>query len=558
MSDTQSWDRSADVVVVGAGGAGLAAAVSAAESEVSVLVLEKEPHLGGTTGVAVGSFTAANTSMQRAQGIEDGPIEHDQDMAKFAGEREPRNNVELRRLFARRAPQVFEWLRGMGLEFHGPNPEPPNRVPRMHNVIPNAKAYIVNMQRAARRHGATFETQCRVTELVRNDAGRVIGVEAEARGRPLRIQARRGVVLAAGDYSHGLELKRQFLPAEIADVEGINESSTGDGHRLGQDAGGKLVNMDVVYGPEIRFVPPPRPPISQWLPAGRFSGKVFGRLMPLVPKPILNHFIRKLLVTWQHPEPTLFRQGAILVNREGARFANELAQPELALPRQPDRIGYIVMDDQIAARLQKWPNFISTAPDIAYAYLADYKRDRRDIYWEAPSLEGLAEKLGMSSALLEQAVFEYNHGVSGHNADPFGRKPLRCLVGRAAVLRLGPGQVLHRHDGKAVCALTIWPAYSMPTVGRSRDYLPPARRGWGARSFGATVCTSPGQSPAAGWPVSMLPSAPDDQSAFPSRGATILGGKSRRARAAEWKVEAGAPNERDPTGRFPRHLAIAA
>ena len=62
-------NRRYDIVVVGGGGSGLAAAVSAAENHASVLVLEKRQQLGGTTGIAVGSFTANRTTLQQQAGI---------------------------------------------------------------------------------------------------------------------------------------------------------------------------------------------------------------------------------------------------------------------------------------------------------------------------------------------------------------------------------------------------------------------------------------------------------------------------------------------------------
>jgi succinate dehydrogenase/fumarate reductase flavoprotein subunit len=58
------WDREADVVVAGGGGAGLAAAVEASSLGAKVLLLEKRPQLGGTTSIAVGSFTAPGTSLR--------------------------------------------------------------------------------------------------------------------------------------------------------------------------------------------------------------------------------------------------------------------------------------------------------------------------------------------------------------------------------------------------------------------------------------------------------------------------------------------------------------
>ena len=130
-----------DIIIVGGGGSGLAAAVSAAEHGAKVLLLEKQAQLGGTTGIAVGSFTANRTRMQTAADIDDDPDEHNVDAGKFATEAiESRNNSSLRRFFLGHSADTLHWLMDMGLAFHGPSPEPPNRVPRMHNVVPGAKA----------------------------------------------------------------------------------------------------------------------------------------------------------------------------------------------------------------------------------------------------------------------------------------------------------------------------------------------------------------------------------------------------------------------------------
>ena len=140
-------DKSYDVIVVGAGGSGLAAAVSAAEHGASVLVLEKRTQPGGTTGIAVGSFTANRTTLQRKAGIlGDNADWHEEDAGQFASaDIEARNNSELRRFFLSHSADTLHWLMEMGLSFHGPSPEPPNRVPRMHNVVPGAKAYIATL-----------------------------------------------------------------------------------------------------------------------------------------------------------------------------------------------------------------------------------------------------------------------------------------------------------------------------------------------------------------------------------------------------------------------------
>ena len=129
-----------DVIVVGGGGSGLAAAVASAEKGATVLLLEKTPNLGGTTGIAIGSFTANGTVYQRRAGIDDNPDDHEADAALFGPtEIQAENHQELRRFFLGQAAETFDWLMGLGLQFYGPSPEPPNRVPRMHNVVPNAQ-----------------------------------------------------------------------------------------------------------------------------------------------------------------------------------------------------------------------------------------------------------------------------------------------------------------------------------------------------------------------------------------------------------------------------------
>jgi succinate dehydrogenase/fumarate reductase flavoprotein subunit len=275
----------------------------------------------------------------------------------------------------------------------------------MHNLVPNAKAYIATLQRRALEQEAQVWVRHRVAGLYRNDGGPVVGVWVErSDGTPLRVRARRGVVLAAGDYSNGAALKAECLPGEVAAVEGVNPSATGDGHRMAREIGAALLNMEIVYGPEIRFVPPPRKPFAQLLPANPLLARLLGRGMDLLPKKLLNRIIQGLLVTWQHPERLLFEKGAILVNSAGLRFTDEKRSPELAIPRQPGKIAYILLDRKLAEIFSAWPNFISTAPQIAYAYLKDYARLRPDVYSEAASPGALARKIGVDPAALQATV----------------------------------------------------------------------------------------------------------------------------------------------------------
>ncbi|MBL8827376.1 MAG: FAD-binding protein, partial [Planctomycetaceae bacterium] len=208
---------------------------------------------------------------------------------------------------------TLAWLTELGLHFHGPSPEPPNRVPRMHNVVPGAKAYIANLQAHLIKLGGQILCSAGVEELVRR-GDRVTGVVVNQGGKRRELVARRGVVLAAGDYANSPELIARFKGDWFTEVEGINPFATGDGHRLAELAGAQLLNMDVTYGPEIRFVPPRRRTFQQLLPASGPLARLLGALLPLVPSFLIYALIRRLPVTWQHPENALFDDGALLVN----------------------------------------------------------------------------------------------------------------------------------------------------------------------------------------------------------------------------------------------------
>ena len=433
------WDQETDVAVVGGGGSGLAAALEASAQGASVVLLEKQPHLGGTTGIAVGSFTASGTALQKEAGVGDDPAWHEEDLAKFAPEHESKNNAPLRAFLTQHLAENFEWLRGLGLEFGGPNLEPPNRVPRMHNVVPNAKMYIAVCHRRALEQGVQILADHKVTRLFRKPDGAMAGLKARGLdGKVVHFKVRRGIVLAAGDYSNGDAVKMEFVSPKIAAIEGINPTATGDGHRLARDAGAALINMDLVYGPEIRFIPPQREPFAQLLPADPESARQGIAEWDREGDEKISERVADLLVPWQHPENSLYEHGAVLVNANGHRFVDETAAPELAIPRQNQKAAYIVFDRAVAETFSSWPNFVSTAPKIAYAYVEDYHRLRPDLYHEASTIDALAESIGLDSATFASTIHDYNEAAEGLDLDPFGRALFGSSIENPPFYALGP------------------------------------------------------------------------------------------------------------------------
>ena len=337
-------------------------------------------------------MTASRTPHQARKGIADDPADHWRDMAGFNGALDPRDNAELRRLLADEMPATFQWLLDHGVRFFGPMPEPPHTKPRMHNVLPNSRAFITHLGRAARRAGVEIVTGARVTALA-TEQGRVVGVDCATAGGPLTVRARGGVVLAAGDFTSDPELKARFMGPQEAKIDGVNVTATGDGQKLAEKLGARIINGDLALGPELRFVPPPGRNLLLMLPPWRLLANLMAWSLEHMPSALLRPFVMSFVTTALAPSLDLFAEGALLVNARGERFADERDRPAFALPDQPGKVAWILLDRRMTGLFSAWPHFISTAPGVAYAYVDDYRRNRRDIFKRAPSLDALAEKL---------------------------------------------------------------------------------------------------------------------------------------------------------------------
>jgi fumarate reductase flavoprotein subunit len=164
---------------------------------------------------------------------------------------------------------------------------------------------------------------------------------------------------------------------------------------MAEALGAKIVNGDLALGPELRFIAPQKETLARRLPPWRALGSGMAWALEHLPAALLRPFVMQFLTTALAPSPALFEAGALLDNREGKRFGDERHRPAYRVPDQPGKVAYILLDGTLAQRFSAWPDFISTAPGVAYAYLTDYRRNRPDVYTEAPTLEALARRLGM-------------------------------------------------------------------------------------------------------------------------------------------------------------------
>lgn len=416
------FDETFDVIVVGGGGSGLAAAIEARSLGRRVVLLEKNPRLGGSTAWSVGSISATNTRHQLREGILDSADDHFDDLGLFCERTGLPDNLRLRRILIDNVSDTFRWLESMGVVFHGPLLQPPHRKPRMHNVLPNSRAYIHHLGRHARRIGVDIRTEARVVDVVQA-AGRIVGVKIERQGSTTALAARGGVILASGDFAGSDQMRGDYLPLRVAQARPINPTNTGDGHRLVERLGGRVLNRQHHLA-GVRFDPPPMKWVLR-IPPWRILTRFISWSLNHMPERLLRPFVMSFLTTVLQSSPEIYRQGAVLINREGKRFNDELGEPTRFLSDQPEGAAYILMDARLSLLFSAPPYHLSTAPGIAYGYIPDYRRSRRDIFHEAETLAALAARIGVDPESLEATVAAYNRNEAADAAvSPRGARPI--------------------------------------------------------------------------------------------------------------------------------------
>ena len=422
--------KSVDLIVVGGGGAGLIAAVTAAERGMSVVLLEKGAQLGGTTALSVGSISASRTSYQADAKISDSPAVHMADLQAATERLGIEDDPKLRTLLAENVGETVEVLKRLGVNFLGPFPQPPSSADRMHQVVPTSKAYIESLAKACQRLGVEIILNCRVRSLT-TDHGTVIGVVADNGAEvELHLSARSGVILATGDMAANETLLRQYIESWPEDITPWNPLATGDGHIMACSIGGRVVarrDMGPEHVMKMRFVPPPRKPKLQNLPLGRTATAIMTWAMKRLPASLTRPFVMSFITAALRPDPEVFKAGAFLVNKQGRRVGGDVGIPEISLAKEAVRECWLILDARLARKFSRWPDFLSTAPGVAYAYLPDYKRSRPDLYTAGRTARELASKL----AIPEQAFLETLQQI---NAD---RPPERRMV-EGAYCALGP------------------------------------------------------------------------------------------------------------------------
>ena len=266
-----SWDLETDVCVVGLGAAGAAAAIDARAVGADVVVLERASGGGGTSALSGGVlYLGGGTSLQTACGFEDS----EEDMYRYlmASVGEVPDEPKVRR-YCEASVEHFEWVKAQGVPFKetyypGISGEPPTDdglvfsgseqtkpfcdlarpAPRGHvgmHAYQTGPLLMKHLCASAERSGADVKGDHRVTALVVDDDGAVVGVVAEQFGEERTVRARGGVVLTTGGFVLNDEMLRQYVPRALeCSMRVAGDGDDGSGIRLGMAAGAATLHME--------------------------------------------------------------------------------------------------------------------------------------------------------------------------------------------------------------------------------------------------------------------------------------------------------------------------
>lgn len=390
------WDQTWDVIVIGAGGAGLAAGITAKEAGVKTIILEKMPFPGGNTMVSGGGMNAAVEADYKAAGVEDSPKLHaEQTLA--AGDN--RADPALVKILAEGAPQSVEWLKKIGVHFRpGIYQIYGGLWPRCRNPEGQSGSdYIKAGVEYAKKIGLEILTGHKVTRIIREEpnAGRVLGVEVEVGGKTQNWRALKGVVAAAGGYAADAKMCAFFDP-RLEKLNTTNQPcSTGEVLRAIQDINGLAVGMDY-----IQCIP--------WTAPG----------------------YKNVADVFQAIEFTIF------VNKEGKRYVAEDNRRDVirdATLAQTDQTVYQVTDVVGFEENNKFYN------EMNHAAL------KNGTLFEANTIEELAKKVSLPADVLKKTVDDYNAMVDSKK-DPLGRtaKMLSHKIAKAPFY-IGPFGMCRHH-----------------------------------------------------------------------------------------------------------------
>ena len=383
-----------DIVVVGAGPAGMTAGIYAAEGGADVLVLEKMSTVGGAGAISSGATDSYGSQFAKEKGIEDSAEQLKADMTT-AGH--GYNQEDLVDLFIENAGETFDWLVSLGVEYGDPTPSEEHSVNRVFLATGSGVSITNAIEKRCEEAGVEILLETKATELITED-GKVTGVKAEGSdGTAYEIYAN-AVVLATGGYGANSDL----LTDSLASTPYYGAAcSTGDGHLMAQAVGAELVHMD------------------------------FGKVYPGG----WEYADGKAKISLGYTLLAVQQEGAIIVNSDGVRTFREGGlnyEFKNAIRSDKNNVNYLVLD---TAAFDVWKTAVNSKQrgnlgseeDIENAIAAN--GTSKPVIYHADTLEEVAALAGMDGETLKATVDKWNTYVENGVDEDFGRTTLSRKIG---------------------------------------------------------------------------------------------------------------------------------
>lgn len=372
--------QNVDVIIVGAGMAGLCAAVEATTNGARVVVLEKQPQIGGSSLLS-GCFMAfAGTDFQQARGIADTT---ESLMADLRAVGQYRNKPQLVEAYGKHQLDTYNWLVTQGVQFKDCQAVSGHSNPRGHTIVPQQA--IQQLFEHAVNAGAIVETNAHVKTLTTK--GRtVVGVTYEKDGITYDVAAEKGVVLTCGGFSQSEDLLAQFAPQLAQTIRLGGAGNSGDGIKMASA-------------------------IGAWIEDTAYLKGTYG--------------FHPVTTNERKRQAHAFYKGGIIVNAQGERFVNESLSYKLlgdaALAQQQPT--YQVWDEHVMAK--------GIAEDALYDFNLLY---REGLIERADTLDELAASIEVPVHALRATIDTYNAAIAT-GTDPFGRTTLTHTFGTPTPLQ---------------------------------------------------------------------------------------------------------------------------
>ena len=436
------WNEVVDVIVLGSGGAALTAATAASDNGAKVLVLEKSAEIGGTTAMSGGVPWIPLNHYMEEKGIKDSREEALKLIRRLSNGKEP--DPELIEVFLDKGPEMIQYLHdntpvkfavptaygdyyanlpGGLVEGRSLDPMPfeltelgdladkirrnPIFPPltleeggadkdsidfsvmaeRMEkNITTMGRALIGSLVKGLLDRGVEIRLETPGKKLYQNEAGEVIGVQAEVNGEIVHIGARKGVIIATGGFEWNKDLVKAFLPGEPTHhlSPPYNE---GDGLIMAMEAGAQLANMSDAW----------------WYPAAQDPSIEYeGRTFNLINSPRASAH-------------------SIIVNDSGKRFVNEGATYK-DMPRK--FFTYDEVTQSYPNEKNTWLIFDSQLKDNHLVVTVSADEPAPEWMHPSESLRELAEKIGVDPEGLEATVKNFNENAKQGEDPEFHRGTL--------------------------------------------------------------------------------------------------------------------------------------